>query len=164
MISLARAHLLIIGLTAINYAMMLGYSMPKLLSAAGGLWPFDLRIMGYSVEEATLYVTTITPEGRLFYLEVQQMLDTFFPALFALTLMVTLYRLAPQLPALYLFPIAGALFDYYENAAVAQILLTNAPDQGLVDMASLLTGLKFASIAISLLAILWLWRKGKADD
>ena len=161
--TLARGHLLIIGLTALNYAMMLVYSGPKLLSAADGLWPFDARIMGYSLEDATRYVTTITPEGRLFYLEVQQMLDTFFPALFALSLMITLYRLAPKLPVLYLFPIVGALFDYYENAAVAQILLTNAPDQGLVEMASLLTGLKFAAIAISLLAILWFWRKGKAD-
>ena len=163
MISLARAHLLIIGITALNYAAMLFYSMPKLLSAADGLWPFDLRITGYSVEDATLYVNTISNEGRLFYLEVQQMLDTYFPALFALTLMITLFRLAPKLPALYLFPATGALFDYYENAAVAQILLTNAPDQGLVEMASLLTGLKFAAIAISLLAILWFWRKGKAD-
>ncbi len=163
MISLARAHLLIAGLTALNYAMMLVYATPKLLKEADGLWPFDIRIMGYTLEDATRYVTTITPEGRLFYLEVQQMLDTFFPALFALTLMIALYRLAPKLPALYLFPVAGALFDYYENAAVAQILLTDAPDQGLVEMASLLTGLKFAAIAISLLAILWFWRKGKAD-
>ena len=163
MISLARAHLLIIALTGLNYAMMLVYSMPKLFGAADGLWPFDLRIMGYSAQDATQYVNTISNEGRLFYLEVQQMLDTFFPALFALSLIVTLYRLAPKLPLLYLFPISGALFDYYENAAVAQILLTNAPDQGLVEMASLLTGLKFASIAISLLAILWFWRKGKAD-
>jgi hypothetical protein len=92
------------------------------------------------------------------------MLDTFFPALFALSLMIALYRLAPKWPVLYLFPVTGALFDYYENAAVAQILLSNAPDKGLVEMASLLTGLKFASIAASLLAILWFWRKGKADD
>ena len=163
MISLARAHLLIIGLTALNYAAMLFYSIPTLLSAANGLWPFDLRIMGYSVEDATLYVTTISNEGRLFYLEVQQMLDTFFPALLAISLMITLFRLTPKLPVLYLFPITGALFDYYENAAVAQILLVNNPDQGLVEMASLLTGLKFAAIALSLLAILWFWRKGKAD-
>jgi len=163
MISLARAHLLIIGLTALNYLMMLVYSIPKLLSEAGGLWPFDIRITGYSVEDATEYVTTITNEGRLFYLEVQQMLDTFFPALLAVTLMITLFRLAPKLPVLYLFPVTAALFDYYENAAVKQILLTSAPDQGLVEAASLLTGLKFAAIAISLLAILWFWRKGKAD-
>jgi len=163
MISLKRAHLMIIGLTALNYAMMLVYSGPKLLKAADGLWPFDMRIMGYSLEDATQYVTTITPEGRFFYLEVQQMLDTFFPALLALSLMITLYRLAPKLPVLYLFPITGALFDYYENAAVAQILLTNAPDKGLVEMASLLTGLKFAAIALSLLAILWFWRKGKSN-
>lgn len=161
--TLARGHLLIIGITALNYAAMLVYSIPKLVSAADGLWPFDLRIRGYSVEDATEYVTTITNEGRLFYLEVQQMLDTFFPALLAISLMITLFRLAPKLPALYLFPITGALFDYYENAAVAQILLTNAPDQGLVEMASLLTGVKFAAIAISLLAILWLWRKGKSN-
>ena len=64
MISLARGHLLIIGLTAINYAMMLVYSIPELLSAADGLWPFDLRIMGYSVEDATQYMTTITPQGN----------------------------------------------------------------------------------------------------
>ncbi len=160
----ARAHLLIIGLTAVNYAMMLIFSIPKLLSAAGGMWPFDLRIMGYSVEYATEYVTTITPEGRLFYLEVQQMLDTFFPALLAVSLMLALYRLAPTLPVLFLFPASGALFDYYENASVAQILLTDAPDQGLVEVASLLTGLKFASIAISLLAILWMWQKGKKNE
>ncbi len=163
MISLARAHLLIAGLTALNYALMLFYSMPKLLKEADGLWLFDIRIMGYTLEDATQYVTTITPEGRLFYLEVQQTLDAFFPALFALTLMVALYRLVPKLPVLFIFPISGALFDYYENAAVIQILLTDAPDQGLVEMASLLTGLKFASIAISLLAILWFWRTGKAD-
>ncbi|NOR61325.1 MAG: hypothetical protein GQ535_02375 [Rhodobacteraceae bacterium] len=162
--TLARAHLLIIGLTVVNYAMMLVFSIPKLLKAADGLWPFDMRITGYSLEEATQYVTTITPEGRLFYLEVQQMLDTFFPALLAISLMLTLYRLAPKLPAMFLFPASGALFDYYENASVAQMLLTDAPDQGLVEVASLLTGLKFASIAISLLAILWFWRKGKADD
>ncbi len=161
--TLARGHLLIIGLTALTYAAMLIYSGPVLIEAAGGLWPFDVRIMGYTVEEATQYVTTITPEGRLFYLEVQHMLDTFFPALLAISLMLTLFRLAPKLPVLYLFPISGALFDYYENAAVGQILLTNAPDKGLVEMASLLTGLKFASIAVSLLLILWFWRKGNAD-
>jgi len=161
--TLARAHLLIIGLTVVNYAMMLVFSTPKLLKAADGLWLFDMRITGYSLEEATQYVTTITPEGRLFYLEVQQMLDTFFPALLAISLMLTLYRLAPKLPALFLFPASGALFDYYENASVAQILLTNAPDHALVEVASLLTSLKFASIAISLLAILWFWRKRKTD-
>jgi len=161
--TLARAHLLIIGLTVVNYAMMLVFSVPKLLKAADGMWLFDARIMGYSVEYATEYLTTITPEGRLFYLEVQQMLDTFVPALLAISLMLTLYRLAPRLPALFLFPASGALFDYYENASVAQMLLTNAPDQALVEVASLLTGLKFTSIAISLLAILWFWRKGKAD-
>jgi hypothetical protein len=161
--TLARGHLLIMGVTLLNFLMMLLYSSPKLMSAAGGRLLFDARIMGYSVEDATDYVTNITPEGRLFYFEVQQRLDNFFPALLAITLMITLYRLAPKLPVLYLFPISGAVFDYYENAAVAQIMLTDAPDKGLVAVASLLTGLKFASIAISGLAILWFWRKGKTD-
>lgn len=161
--TLARAHKLVMGLTLLNYAMMLVYSIPKLIKAANGLWPFDMRVIGYSTEDATAYLTTITPEGRLFYLEVQQMLDTFFPALLAVSLMMALFRLAPKLPVLYLFPISGALFDYYENAAVGQLLLTDAPDQGLVEMASLLTGLKFASIAMSLLMILWFWQKGKAN-
>ena len=159
--SLHRGHLAILGLTALNYAIMLVYAIPKLLAATDGMLPFDLRIMGYSQEIATKYLSIITPEGRLFYLEVQLMLDTFFPALLAVSLMLTLYRLAPKLPALFLFPVSGALFDYYENASIGQMLLTNTPDKGLVEAASLLTGLKFASIAISLLAILWLWRKRK---
>jgi len=161
--SLARGHLFIIAIAALNYAIMVVYSTPKLLTAADGLWPFDIRVMGYTVEEATQYVSTITPEGRAYYLSVERTLDTVFPALLAISLMITLYRLAPKLPALYLFPVSGALFDYYENASVVQMLQTNAPDKALVEMASLLTVLKFASIAISVLAILWLWRKRKAN-
>lgn len=161
--SFGRIHLSILAITAINFAMMLVYSTPRLLGAANGMLFFDLRIMGYSTEFATTYTNTISNEGRLFYLWQQSTLDTFFPALLALSLLLTLYRLAPRLPVLFLSPIAGALFDYYENAAVARILLGASPDEGLVKMASLLTSLKFASVALSLLAIIWLWRKGKPE-
>ena len=150
------------GLTAVNYAMMLFYSIPKLLKAADWQVMFDLRFYGYSTQDAINYLAELNGEERLFYIEVQQMLDTFFPALLALSLIITLYRLAPKLPALFLTPLAGALFDYYENATVRQILLSEFPDPALVEMASLLTSLKFASIALSLMAILWLWRRGKA--
>lgn len=158
-----KFHLIIVAITALNYAMMTFYSMPLLFGAAEGLWPFDLRIMGYSAQDAVAYGAAITDEGRQFYVTTQQRLDTFFPALLALTFMLTLYRLAPKFPALFLTPLAGALFDYYENAAVREILLSPNPDAGLVEMASLLTSLKFASIALSLLAILWLWQKAKLN-
>lgn len=160
---LKRLTLYLWGITGINYAMMLFYSTPVLLKAAGGLLPFDLRLVGYTPDDAAQYLAAISDEGRHFYLTTQSMLDTFFPALFALSLMLTLYRLAPKLPVLFLSPIAGALFDYYENAAVAQILLSTTPDAALVNMASLLTNLKFASIAFSLLMIIWLWRKRASD-
>ena len=112
-----KFHLTIVAITALNYAMMTFYSMPLLFGAAEGLWPFDLRIMGYSAQDAVAYGAAITDEGRQFYVTTQQRLDTFFPALLALTFMLT----------------------------------------------SLLTSLKFASIALSLLAILWLWQKAKLN-
>lgn len=159
--NLHRAHMAILGITALNFVIMVVYATPKLLAAADGMVQFDVRFMGYTLETATLYVNTISEEGRLFYLNTQIMLDTFFPALLAISLMLTLFRLAPKLPVLFMFPISGALFDYYENASIAQILLSAAPDKGLVEMASLLTGLKFASVATSLLAIMLLLYKSK---
>ena len=158
-----KFHKAVLGITAVNFAMMVFYSVPVLMSAADGLWPFDMRVTGYSYADTLAYLAALTESGKLFYLTTQSMLDTFFPALLALSLILTLYRRAPQWPALFLTPLAGALFDYYENAAVHEILRSNVPDPGLVEMASLLTGLKFASIAISLLAILWFWRKEKTN-
>ncbi len=158
-----RIYLTILGMTAINYAMMLFFSLPVLVSEANGLWPFDARIFGYSVEQARIYISTISNEGLAFYLTTQSMLDFSFPALYALSLILTFYHLAPKLPVLYLLPLAAALFDYYENATVTRILLSAEPEAALVGLASLLTQLKYAAIALSLLAILWLWLKGKRD-
>jgi len=153
----------ILAITAINYAMMLFYTMPKLWQASGGMLIFDLRVAGYSTETAQAFLDAISAEGRQLYLTTQHMLDTIFPALLAVSLIVTLYRLAPKLPVLYLTPIAGALFDYYENAAVREMLLSKVADPALVEMASLLTNLKFASIALSFLSIIWLWQRRKTD-
>ena len=159
--TLKKAHLAIMGITAINYLMMVTYATPILLKEAAGLWPFDIRITGYNQADAVAYLAAISEEGRQFYLITFRMLDTFFPALFAISLMVALYRLAPKLPVLFLTPLAGALFDYYENAAIGAILRSEVPDAALVEMASLLTGLKFASIALSALIILLLWQRRK---
>ncbi|MCF6273594.1 MAG: hypothetical protein L3J37_10480 [Rhodobacteraceae bacterium] len=157
-----RFYHFVIGITVINYAMMLFYTTPILRAESGGLWPLGIRITGYDLADALAYNAALSDEGRQLYVTTQAMLDTLFPALLALTLMLTIYQLAPKLPALFLTPLAGALFYYYENAAINQILVGTGPDAGLVEMASLLTTLKFASIALSLMIILWLWRKGKA--
>jgi len=156
-VSFKRFYLAVLAITAVNYAMMLFYSTPLLVDATNGLSPFDIRITGYTPEDARLYVTSITDAGRLFYLGTQSTLDTFFPALYTLSLILTIYQLAPRLPVLFLTPLAGMVFDYYENAAVREILRGTAPDPALVDMASLLTQLKYISIALSILLILWLW-------
>ena len=161
--TVAKFHKAILAITAINFAMMVFYTTPALIREAGGLLPFDLRLTGYSAAEAAAYLAAITDKGRTLYLTTQSMLDTFFPALLALSLMVTLYRFAPKWPALFLTPLAGALFDYYENASIHAILRSPAVDPGLVEMSSLLTSLKFASIALSLLAILLLWQRERAN-
>lgn len=161
--SFSRFYKAILAITALNFAMMAFYTTPILLSAADGQLPFDLRATGYSAADAVSYVAALSDSGKQLYLTTQTMLDTIFPALLALSLMLTLYRLAPQWPALFLTPVAGALFDYYENAAVREILLSAPPDAALVEMASLLTSLKFGSVVLSSIAILVLWRKGKAN-
>jgi hypothetical protein len=60
---------------------------------SGGLPVFDLRMGGYSLEEAKAFLSVLTPEARTTYLGPVAWLDTIFPALLAATLYVALLGL-----------------------------------------------------------------------
>ncbi len=109
------------------YLVMILWSLPKISAIAGGLAPFDMRPSGYSFEDARAIFSAISAEGREFYLNIQQSLDTIYPALVGIVLVGGLIGLdrGGWGWVLSLFAIAGSLFDYIENASVRLMLLTD---------------------------------------
>jgi len=70
----------------------------------------------------------LSDAGRDFYLNTQQLLDLFYPTLFAITVAIALVHLMPRywgwtLAAL---AIAAGVFDHLENSAVAVMLRVEA--------------------------------------
>lgn len=141
----------LIGLTLAVYGTMLVWSLPQLVAAAGGLVPFDLRPGGYDAAAARALIAALGDEGRAYYLNVQQGLDTAYPALMALSFGLTFRRIARGWLAWGLAGLSGvaAAFDYLENLSVRAMLLAG-PD-GVTDamalVASRYTVLKSVTVA-----------------
>ncbi|MCP4237894.1 MAG: hypothetical protein GY770_30740 [Aestuariibacter sp.] len=135
--------------------------------------PFDLRPRGYSFEEAVEFLARLSTDGNLFYLEVQQYLDFAYPTLLAATLGFAIYLLAPRRwgslrLVLSFVAIPGAIFDYLENQAVAQMLRLNIEDvtSQLVETASRWTVLKsmsttLAAVVLLIILLWWAWQRFK---
>jgi len=107
-----------------TYAAIIFWALPRLQEYSGGLTPFDLRPFGYTHLESEQLVQGLGAEGREFYLDIQQVLDTAYPGLLALVLVMGIFGLAPSFAAipLAIAAILGALFDYLENHSVAGLL------------------------------------------
>ncbi len=131
---------IVVAATLAVYLVMVFWSLPKIANLAGGLPAFDLRPMGYSVDEGRSCLAALSPEGRRFYLVVQHRLDLVCPGLLALTVLLAFRRLAPGGLGLLFSAVAvlGAGFDWAENAAVAA-LLTQGPTEPALLLASRLT-------------------------
>jgi len=113
------------------YAVMLTWSLPTVSAAAGGLAPFDLRLNGYSFDEAERFLTALSPDGAVFYRDVQHKLDIAYPALNALTLFFAIAALLPRKLGGWRYLVAApvfltAVFDYLENATVDLMLAAGA--------------------------------------
>lgn len=153
------------------YLVMVGWSLPRISAAAGGLAPFDMRPMGYGLADARAFLSALSEEGRDFYLSVQHRLDLAYPPLLALTLCLGLWIMAPLrgsmlLLVLIAMPLLAMIADLAENRLVAQMLGTPPQElsEDLVAMASTATVLKsvLTIIAMTLLLLfttLWGWRK-----
>jgi hypothetical protein len=152
----------LVAVTAAIYLVMVGWSLPKISSEAGGATPFDMRPLGYSFPEAQSFLTVLSAEGARFYLHVQHRLDLLYPALLAATLFLAIRALAPRRTVLSpnllaLTALPGCVFDYLENAAVSEMLRAGADGvtPELVARASLWTCLKsgFTTVAMLLLLV-----------
>lgn len=123
-----KTYWVLVAAMVTNYLIMLLWSLPLVSETAGGGVPFDMRPGGYSFDDARVFLTAISDAGRDFYLNTQQLLDVFYPTLFAITVAIALVHLMPRywgwtLAAL---AIAAGVFDHLENSAVAVMLRVEA--------------------------------------
>jgi hypothetical protein len=153
-----KFYWVIVAATITNYLIMILWSLPKVSELAGGGAPFDMRLGGYSYDDALVFVTAITDTGRDFYLNTQQRLDLFYPALFAATVAIALVHLLPRYWgwASAAIAIAAGGFDYLENSAVAAMLSVepDALTQAMVSTANNWTLAKSTSVTIASSALL----------
>ena len=171
MTRLAAAFWIVLAATLAVYAVMILWTLPVITSAAGGLAPFDMRPAGYSKPQARAFLTALSPEGRSLYLTVQHKLDLAYPALLAATLAMALTWLFPRLStsaraALCALPVAGAVFDYIENARVGEMLRAYPGDVTAqqIELASRATILKsgYTTVAAGLILlglVQWAFRR-----
>ena len=155
------AFWVLFAVTLVLYGVIVGWSLPIVAADAGGKTPFDLRPAGYSFDEAKGFLTALSAEGKAFYLNVQQKLDTLYPALLSATLFFAIYLLAPARWGFWRWVLAAvaipsAVFDYLENAAVAHMLGLGAdqltPD--IVAVASHWTVSKSSASTVAMLVFL----------
>ena len=119
-----KIYWLVVALATANYLVMVLWSLPQITGMAGDQVPFDMRPTGYSYRDAIGFLNAINASGRDFYLNTQQLFDTFYPTLFAVSVAAPLIHLMPRYlgwPAAVL-AIGAAAFDYLENSAVATML------------------------------------------
>ena len=126
---------LVLGLLAVSialWAVMVFGTLAHLSDVAEGAQPFDVRPLGYSVGEARALLTMLGEAGRAYYANVQLVLDTVYPATYALSRALAIWwltmpgrlRTAPIAAAIRLVlivpPLAAAGFDYWENALIGK--------------------------------------------
>ena len=146
------------AMTAV-YAVMLLWTLPTITAAAGGLTPFDLRPMGYSIEEARAFLAALSDDGRALYLDTQLRIDTVYPVLLMVTLaLATILLTSPGWPRWLLIApaVLGMVFDLLENNVTGRMLRggTEGLTEQLVEQGSRWSILKSGFTTISMTAVI----------
>lgn len=104
------------------------WTAPRIEDLAGGSRLLEMRLTGYSFDDARGFVAAIGEEGARLYLDVQLWLDTVFPPLLGAVLFLGYRWLFPGLPGRIIGTISlgSVVVDYLENAAVAAMLRAGA--------------------------------------
>lgn len=159
--SLSRPYGPIAGISSLLaiavYSQMITTTLPR-LEAVSGLIPFDMRPLGYSVDEAMQLLDALGAPGRSYYLTHQLPLDMAYPALLAVTLVSMLCWLGMrvQRPVLLRFGIIisvlAAGLDYAENLGIIGMIL-HWPDVpvGLIWLSSAASISKAMSTSVAVL-------------
>ncbi|MGH1354887.1 MAG: hypothetical protein ACRBBS_07410 [Thalassovita sp.] len=141
-------------LTVLVYAALVSLGQMH-LDVGDGQQPFDLRVMGYSADEAQAYLDALHPVQVTLYRGILRLLDTIFPVMFGVWLYVSARALkVRQRPLIWMGP-AYALVDLIENALVSRLLAGHGGvvSTDLVAWASVATQAKFTLLAITLILL-----------
>lgn len=158
----ARAVLILFALTNVVYGLILGYSIPLVLSFSPESILFDMSPAGYGYAEAIELLTSLGADGRSAYLTTQIPIDLVYPGMFgvsyALLLTWILKQGVPKHSKVYMLafvPVFAGLFDYLENACIVAMLYA-FPDvsENLVATASIFTIAKSALTTIFFMVLL----------
>jgi len=121
--------LIIFMVTNVVYFIMILITIPKVMQYAQGMDLFDMMPTGYSVDYARTLLTTLGPDGRSTYRQMQLPVDMIYPFLFGLTYSLMLaYFLAKlswiEKPIFFIVPVpfVAGLFDYAENIGIFTML------------------------------------------
>lgn len=136
----------------INYAVLVGVGIRKVIPQTHGLKPFDLRYFGYSYDEAMAYLSVLRFDTAELLLGPVRWLDTSFPALFTATLIGWGWgssRWASRHIRILtvILPLGYLVLDYLENHLVAKIITGIMPTPEQVSLASSVTVGKFICVA-----------------
>ena len=146
-VSNGKVVLIIFILTNLVYGLILGYSIPLVLSFAPEAMLFDMSPTGYSYAQAMELLRSLGVEGRSAYLTVQIPIDLVYPAMFAasyallITWVLKKFRSKEsKLFSLAFIPMLAGIFDYLENFCIIA-MLTVFPEvpESLVTSASIFT-------------------------
>jgi len=115
--------------TQMLYALMLIYSIPKVMQYSNGMKILDLLPTGYSADYVQTLFQSLGEIGRETYLFQQIPLDMIYPGLFAISysLLLTLifkntFSKENKIQLLSMLPILAGLFDYAENIGIIIML------------------------------------------
>lgn len=149
---------LVIGMTALlfvllNLVQIIAFGAPFGVSAAP-----DFRITGYSVADARAFLDAIGDSGRGVFFGYFRWLDTVFPPLLALSLVILFRQIRPLRRGLVvglfaLLPLAYLVADLAENAAL-KTLQTEEGFARAVSLASDATILKYSILGVTALLLL----------
>jgi len=142
--------------TAILYGVMLFGTLPTIAAGAGGMQIIDMHFGGYGVAEVQAFRSALSADALALYSGSQRLLDTAFPVLLAICLLLAIpevFRRPAVRGLLVTMTLVGMLADLFENTLIAGLLA--GPEEmsaNLVSWASRLTIIKFtmssAAVAI----------------
>ena len=125
----SKRVILLFVLTNIIYVIMLGITIPKVMSFSGGMKLLDMLPTGYTAEYVNSLLSALGEKGRDAYLFNQLPVDMIYPFLFGvsycLILAYILNKLGKFESRLFYFcflPLFSGLFDYLENIGIIAML------------------------------------------
>lgn len=148
-------------ITTVLYLVLMLGTIPHLTELAQGQAILDAVPFGYDTAYVKSLFTSLSEQGRNFYIFVQLPLDFIYPPLLGYTgyllIRASKIKYAALRRVLYLFPIFAFVFDYLENIGVF-VLLQSFPKllTSAVSFTSVMSIAKSVTVSLTLLTLLCL--------